>query len=91
LLALGFDWRNNSVLFLHNVHEQPREIVLDPGVPVEQGKLLVNLLAEDHSRANKSGKHRIMLEGYGYRWSRIGGLDYLLRRTDVNQRDNASN
>jgi maltose alpha-D-glucosyltransferase/alpha-amylase len=33
----------------------------------EQGKLLVNLLAENHSRANKSGKHRITLEGYGYR------------------------
>ncbi|HEY4272845.1 MAG TPA: alpha-amylase family protein [Candidatus Udaeobacter sp.] len=87
VLALRYDWRNNSVLFLHNLHEQPREIVLDPEVPGEQGKLLVNLLAEDHSRANKSGKHRIMLEGYGYRWYRIGGLDYLLRRTDIDQGD----
>jgi maltose alpha-D-glucosyltransferase/alpha-amylase len=52
---------------------------LEPGVPREHGKLLVNLLAENHSRANKSGKHRIMLEGYAYRWYRIGGLDYLLR------------
>src|SRR5947208_13313520 len=83
VLALRYDWRNNSVLFLHNLHEQPREILVDPGVNSEQGKLLVNLLAEDHSRANKSGKHRIMLEGYGYRWYRIGGLDYLLRRTDI--------
>ena len=76
------------MLFLHNLHEQPREIVLDPGVPSEQGKLLVNLLAEDHSRVNKSGKHRIMLEGYGYRWYRVGGLDYLLRRSDIDQVDN---
>ena len=52
-----------------------------------EGKLLVNLLAEDHSRANKSGKHRIMLEGYGYRWYRVGGLDYLQRRTDIDQKD----
>jgi maltose alpha-D-glucosyltransferase/alpha-amylase len=88
VLAIRYDWRNNSVLFLHNLHEQPCEIVLDPGVPGEQGKLLVNLLAEDHSRANQSGKHRIMLEGYGYRWYRIGGLDYLLRRTDIDQGDN---
>jgi maltose alpha-D-glucosyltransferase/alpha-amylase len=87
VLALRYDWRNNSVLFLHNLHEQPREILVDPGVNREQGKLLVNLLAENHSRANKSGKHRIMLEGYGYRWYRIGGLDYLLRRTDIDQKD----
>ena len=75
------------MLFLHNLHEQPREIVVDPGVNAAQGKLLVNLLAEDHSRADKSGKHRIMLEGYGYRWYRVGGLDYLLRRTDIDQGD----
>ena len=30
VLALRYDWRNNSVLFLHNLHEQPREILLDP-------------------------------------------------------------
>ncbi|HEU0273557.1 MAG TPA: alpha-amylase family protein [Candidatus Udaeobacter sp.] len=88
VLAIRYDWRNNSVLFLHNLHEQPREIVLDPGVPGDHGKLLVNLLSEDHSRANKSGKHRIMLEGYGYKWYRVGGLDYLLRRTDIDQVDN---
>jgi hypothetical protein len=28
-----------------------------------------------------------MLEGYGYGWYRIGGLDDLLRRTDINQKD----
>ncbi len=25
--------------------------------------------------------------GYGYRWYRVGGLDYLLRRTDIDQGD----
>ena len=87
VLALRYDWRNNSVLFLHNLHEQPREILLDPRVSGAHGKLLVNLLAEDHSRANESGKHRIVLEGYGYRWYRVGGLDYLLRRTEIDQGD----
>jgi maltose alpha-D-glucosyltransferase / alpha-amylase len=28
-----------------------------------------------------------MLEGDGYRWYRVGGLDYLLRRTDIDQSD----
>ena len=82
VLALRYDWRNNSVVTLPNLHEEPREVLLDVGVG-EQGNLLVNLLAEDHSRAEDSGKHRIVLEGYGYRWFRVGGLDYLLRRTET--------
>jgi len=87
VLALRYDWRNNSVLFLHNLHEEPREVRFDPGVKGEHGKLLVNLLAEDHSKAEKSGKHRVMLEGYGYRWYRVGGLDYLLRRTEIDEKE----
>ena len=51
VLALRYDWRNNSVVFLHNLHEQPREILRRSGREREQGKLLVNLLAEDHSKA----------------------------------------
>jgi maltose alpha-D-glucosyltransferase/alpha-amylase len=83
VLAMRYDWRNNSVLFLHNLDEEPREVLFNPGVTGEHGDVLVNLLAEDHSKAEKSGKHRVVLEGYGYRWYRVGGLDYLLRRTEV--------
>lgn len=48
----------------------------------EASRLLVNLLSEDHSRAPDS-RHHLILEGYGYRWFRLGGLDYLLKRSDV--------
>ncbi|HEV2805698.1 MAG TPA: alpha-amylase family protein [Chthoniobacterales bacterium] len=82
VLALRYDWRNNSVLVLHNLHEEPREVLLDVGFG-EQGKRLMNLLGDEHSEAEESGKHRIVLEGYGYRWYRVGGLDYLLKRTAV--------
>jgi maltose alpha-D-glucosyltransferase / alpha-amylase len=82
VLALRYDWRNNSVLVIHNLHEEPREVLVDVGLG-DDSKLLVNLLGEEHSKADESGKHRIMLEGYGYRWYRVGGLDYLLRRTEV--------
>jgi len=44
---------------------------------------LVNLLSEDHSQANERGKHTLLLEPYGYRWYRVGGLDYLLKRSDI--------
>jgi maltose alpha-D-glucosyltransferase/alpha-amylase len=83
VLVIRYDWRNNSVLFAHNLDEKPREVAFAAGVPGEAGKLLVNLLSEDHSQANGHGKHTLLLEAYGYRWYRVGGLDYLLKRSDI--------
>ena len=71
------------MLFVHNLDDKPREIAFAVGLPGETGKLLVNLLSEDHSRADETGRHRLLLEGYGYRWYRVGGLDYLLKRSDI--------
>jgi maltose alpha-D-glucosyltransferase/alpha-amylase len=83
VLVIRYDWRNNSVLFVHNLDEKPREVSFAVGLSGEAGKLLVNLLTEDHSRANDRGKHTLLLEAYGYRWYRVGGLDYLLKRSDI--------
>jgi maltose alpha-D-glucosyltransferase / alpha-amylase len=83
ILIVRYDWRNNSVLFVHNLAEQPREISFRVGLLGTAGELLVNLLSEDHSRSNDGGHHRLLLEGYGYRWYRVGGLDYLLKRADI--------
>jgi maltose alpha-D-glucosyltransferase / alpha-amylase len=81
VLAMRYDWRNNSVLFVHNLSPIPREIKFGSGAKVD-GQL-VNLLSDDHSTPAASGKHSMMLEPYGYRWFRIGGLDYLLKRTET--------
>jgi maltose alpha-D-glucosyltransferase/alpha-amylase len=83
VLACRYDWRNNAVLFLHNLAGDPVEIKLRTGPKAEKGQNLINLLSGDHSQADAKGIHVIRLEAYGYRWYRIGGLDYLLRRTDV--------
>jgi maltose alpha-D-glucosyltransferase / alpha-amylase len=83
VLAIRYDWRNNSVLFVHNLAAVPREVSFVVGVAGEAGNLLVNLLSEDHSQAGTGGKHCVLLEAYGYRWYRVGGLDYLLRRSDI--------
>jgi maltose alpha-D-glucosyltransferase/alpha-amylase len=83
VLIIRYDWRNNSVLFVHNLDEQPREVTLSVGLPDDGGKLLINLLSEDHSHADERGRHCLMLEAYGYRWYRVGGLDYLLKRSDI--------
>lgn len=82
VLAVRYDWRNNSVLFLHNFAHDPCEVEFSAGLKDERGNLLVNLLGPDHSRAAENGKHKVCLEGYGYRWYRVGGLDYLLKRSE---------
>jgi len=82
VLGLRYDWRNNSVLFLHNLSGNPREIEFSTGLKGEDEGALINLLAADHSRPQKNGKHCVCLEAYGYRWYRVGGLDYLLRRSE---------
>lgn len=89
VLVMRYDWRNNSVLFVHNLDGKPREIAFSVGLPPEneeQERLLVNLLAEDHSRAGKDGRHHLVIEPYGYRWYRVGGLDYLLRRSEIDEK-----
>ncbi len=81
VLVLRYDWRNNGVLVVHNFAGEPVEIVVqldDDG----RGCDLANLFAEEHSEADDRSRHRLVLEPYGYRWYRIGGLDYLLRRTE---------
>lgn len=83
VFIMRYDWRNNSVLFVHNLDETPRETAFSAGLPDGGGAHLINLLAEDHSHADKRGQHRVVLEPYGYRWYRVGGLDYLLKRSNI--------
>jgi maltose alpha-D-glucosyltransferase/alpha-amylase len=83
VLAIRYDWRNNSALFLHNLANAPCEISFGTGLHRSGNELLVNLLSNDHSRSQRNGRHRLVIEPYGYRWYRVGGLDYLLRRSEV--------
>ena len=46
---------------------------------------LVRVVEEEAAHADEGMV--FVLEGYGYRWYRVGGLDYLLRRTDIDRRD----
>ncbi len=83
VLIMRYDWRNNSAVFVHNLGSMPREVDFATGLEGEDGRQLVNLLSDQHSRADESGRHRLLLEAYGYRWYRAGGLDYLLQRSDI--------
>jgi maltose alpha-D-glucosyltransferase/alpha-amylase len=83
VLVLRYDWRNNSVLFVHNLGEQPMEFELPAREIGPDGARLINLLTEAHSEADKKGRHCMLLEPYGYRWFRVGGLGYLLQRSEI--------
>ena len=81
VLSIRYDWRNNSVVVVHNLRAVPREVLLD--VDLEDSGCLVNLLSRENSDADASGKHQLLLEPYGYRWFRVGGLDYILKRSQI--------
>ena len=80
VLAIRYDWRDNAVLVIHNFAPVPLEIYVD--LKSDNERDLINLLSESHSYADGCGKHHIVLEPYGYRWYRVGGLDYLLNCAD---------
>jgi maltose alpha-D-glucosyltransferase/alpha-amylase len=76
-LAIRYEWRENALVIVHNLADEPAEIALR--LPEDR---LVNLHSEAHSEPGPGKAHRIALEPYGYRWYRAGGLDYLLRRRE---------
>jgi maltose alpha-D-glucosyltransferase/alpha-amylase len=78
VLGIQYVWRNNRLLTLHNFHEKPATVVLALGP--NEGAHLTNLLPGEHSDAGPNGKHTIVLEEYGYRWYRLGGLGHILKR-----------
>lgn len=80
-LAMRYDWRNNSLILVHNFDEQPHDIRVKPGC--EGGESLVNLLVEEQSQADQEGVHHLKLEAYGYRWYRVGGLGHIIRGEKV--------
>jgi maltose alpha-D-glucosyltransferase/alpha-amylase len=81
VLAMRYAWRNNSVLCVHNLSSEPQEVHLSLPADDETNCTLVNLLSEDHSQPDNKGQYGILFEPYGYRWFRVCGLDYLLKRS----------
>jgi maltose alpha-D-glucosyltransferase/alpha-amylase len=79
VLAIRYDWRDNAIVAVHNLDDRPHRLTL--AIENDDRTSLVNLLSADHSDGDDNGVHRLAIEGYGYRWYRVGGLDYILRRS----------
>jgi maltose alpha-D-glucosyltransferase/alpha-amylase len=79
VLGLRYDWRNTALLTVHNFAARKRQATIDVGRP--DGKVLVDVFGDRHSRAGASGAHELDMEAYGYRWFRVGAGDNALDRT----------
>jgi maltose alpha-D-glucosyltransferase/alpha-amylase len=83
VLIMRYLWRNNAVLCVHSLSSEPKEVRFKMNKDGEKDSSLINLLSDNHSHSEEDGRHCILLEPYGYRWYRVGGLDYLLRRSET--------
>ena len=77
-LALLYTWQGTSLVVVHNFDAAPCELRIKPDV--DGAERLYDLFAPRSSEADDSGAHRIVLDGYGYRWFRAGTLNYALAR-----------
>jgi maltose alpha-D-glucosyltransferase/alpha-amylase len=81
VLALRYDWRDTSVLTLHNFSGQSQKVTVQVGS--RGGDVLVEVFDGRHSRAHSDGAHRIELDAYAWRWYRVGSADNTLDRSDL--------
>jgi len=73
VLAMRYDWNDRSTIVLHNFADAPRAVRIRLEGP--QGRVLMNLLAQERCEADEQGRYVIELEPYGYRWLRVGEME----------------
>ena len=81
VLAIRFDWRNTSLLTLHNFSSAKQNAKIKVDCPND--KLLVEVFDGRHSNAHNDGSHRVAMDGYAWRWFRVGAPDNALGRSDL--------
>ena len=81
VLAIQYEWRETAMVTLHNFSSKPQKVRIKVGGP--RGNVLVEVFDGHHSRATADGMHRVPLDGYGWRWYRVGAADNVLDRSDL--------
>jgi maltose alpha-D-glucosyltransferase / alpha-amylase len=82
VLALRYDWRNTSMVTVHNFSNKKQKVVLKAGCNGDD--TLVELFDGGNSRVRNDGGHQIELDEYGWKWYRVGAADNVLDRSDLN-------
>ena len=78
ILAIRYDWQGSSLLILHNFDAHPHIAYLDIGLAGYDR--LSDLINDDVVSVSRSGKVEVAVAAFGYRWFRIGPLNYALQR-----------
>jgi maltose alpha-D-glucosyltransferase/alpha-amylase len=66
------DWGENTVIAVHNLGPKPASATLD--LSEDEAEHLVDVLGDRGYQKVRGDEHRVELEGYGYRWLRVGGM-----------------
>jgi maltose alpha-D-glucosyltransferase/alpha-amylase len=81
VLAIRYDWRQTSLVTVHNFSNRPQKLKVK--ISADRDDLLVDVFSDRHSRRHPDGLHHITLDGYGWRWYRVGATDNILDRSDL--------
>ncbi len=81
VLAIRYDWRDTSLVTLHNFSARAQTVKLKVGCTRDE--LLAEVFDEHHSRVRNDGTHHIRLKEYGWRWYRVGAADTTLLLSDL--------
>jgi maltose alpha-D-glucosyltransferase/alpha-amylase len=81
VLAIRYDWRNTSLLTLHNFGGGKQTVKVK--VDSRNDGLLVEVFDGHHSKAQNDGLHRVVMDPHAWRWYRVGAPDNALERSDL--------
>jgi maltose alpha-D-glucosyltransferase/alpha-amylase len=77
VLALRYDWQEHVSVFVHNLQDCRMEVAIAPGDEPRATGRLTCVLTQESYEPEEDGAYAVVLEPYGYRWLRAGGLDEL--------------
>jgi maltose alpha-D-glucosyltransferase/alpha-amylase len=78
VLAIRYDWRNTSLVTLHNFADRRVTAAFDLQVP--RADLLVDVFNRNGDSRGGGGQHEIALDPYAWRWFHVGSPDNALHR-----------
>jgi maltose alpha-D-glucosyltransferase/alpha-amylase len=81
VLAIRYDWRDTSLLTLHNFGTGEQRVRVK--VDVKDDDVLVNVFDNRQSKAHSDRAHRIDLGPHGWAWYRVGSADNSLDRSTL--------
>ena len=81
VLGMRYDWRDTSLLTLHNFSNRAQTVKLKVGCAHDE--LLVDVFDGHHSHVQNDGTHHVRLDMYAWRWFRVGAADTTLYLSDL--------